>query len=284
MDTKLKPPVKKILITVMAVILISILGLVAYVYLGRDGGGSRPGEGTAEKGKSSESLGPAVALSPEVQAPDAGRAAAVVDACTENREKIQGLFAYLDRQDYIASRRFTGGSFEHFKGLLARLLERPPFVLRETDDLLQVLQNKAHFYRVLGKKNTLLLRDIIRKEGDVIESSFAILYQAMVLQEKCKAGGPALQAPLQDLYPYAVFFLNTLGGSSYLIRRDSRARVLTQYYCILILDQANERKLNKLGLDIRPPLEALVGDLKVTANLTRKEEYIETLKNIRSKY
>ncbi len=207
-----------------------------------------------------------------------------MDACTENREKIRGLFAYLDRQDYVESRRFTGGSLEHFKGILARLLERPPFVLRETDDLLQVLQNKAHFYRVLGKKNTLLLRDIIRKEGDIIESSFAILYQAMILQEKCKAGGPALQAPLQDLYPYAVFFLNTLGGSSYLIRRDSRARVLTQYYCVLILDQANERKLNKLGLDIRPPLDALIGDLKVTANLTRKGEYIETLKKIRSKY
>ena len=78
-----------------------------------------------------------------------------------------------------------------------------------------------------------------------MESSFATLYQAFALQEKCPADGPALRAPLKDVYPYAVFFLNTLGGSSYLIRRDSRVRMLTQYYSILILDQANKQRLNK---------------------------------------
>ena len=278
MATKPKTPVKKMLITVMAIILSIILGLAAYVYLGRERVGSRLVKETAEEEKTLGILGPAVTVPPEVQAPVA------VDTCKESREKLQGLFAYLDRQDYIASRRLTGGAFEHFKGLLARLLERPPFVQRETDDLLWVLQNKAHFYRVLGKKDILLLRDIIRREGDIMESSFATLYQATALQEKCRADAPALQVPLKDVYPYAVFFLNTLGGSSYLIRRDSRVRMLTQYYCVLILDHANQQRLNKLGLDIRPPLEALIGDLKATANLTRKEEYIKTLKSIRAKY
>ncbi len=55
-------------------------------------------------------------------------------------------------------------------------------------------------------------------------------------------------------------------------------------YSILILDQANQRRLNKLGLDIRLPLDALIGDLKGAANLTRKEEYIETLTGIRKRY
>ncbi len=275
MDTKPKTPVKKILLLGLIILLIIILGLVAYVYLGRDVG---------EKEKSAEILSPAVAVPPGVPPPDAGGTPAAVDVCKENREKLQGLFAYLDRQEYVASQQLAGGTSEHFKTLLARLLERPPFVLRETDDLVQVLQNKAHFYRVLGKKNALLLRDIIRKEGEIMESSFAILYQAISLQEKCAAGGTALQAPLKDVYPYAVYFLNTLGGSSYLIRRDSRVRMLTQYYSLLVLDQANQRRLNKLGLDIRPPLDALMGDLKGTANLTRKEEYIETLKSIRKRY
>ncbi len=275
MDTKPKTPVKKILNIGLIIILIIILGLVAYVYLGRDRG---------EQEKRAGILGPAVAVPPGVQAPGAGETPAAVDVCKENREKLQGLFAYLDRQDYVASQRLAGGTSEHFKGLLARLLERPPFVQRETDDLVQVLQNKAHFYRVLGKKNTLLLRDILRKEGDIMESSFATLYQAITLQEKCAAGGTALRAPLKAVYPYAVYFLNTLGGSSYLIRRDSRVRMLTQYYSILVLDQANQRKLNKLGLDIRPPLDALIGDLKGAANLTRKEEYIETLTGIRKRY
>ena len=282
MDTRPKTPVKKILIIVLIIAL--VLGLVVYVYWGRERGRLRLVKETAEKEKTSEILGPAVTVLPEVQAPDAGRTPAAVDTCKESRGKLQGLFAYLDRQDYVASHRLKGGAFEHFKGLLARLLKTPPFVQRETDSLLQVLQNKAHFYRVLGKKDTLLLRDILRKEGDIMESSFAILYQAMALQEKCKADGPALQVPLKEVYPYAVFFLNTLGGSSYLMRRDSLVRMLTRYYCILIVDQANQRRLNKLGLDIRPPLDVLMGDLKNAVNLTRKEEYIETLKTIRAKY
>ena len=282
MDTRLKTPVKKILIIVLIIAL--VLGLVVYVYWGRERGGSRLVEQATNKEKTSEILGPAVTVLPEVQAPDAGRTPVAVDIRRESQEKLQALFAYLDRQDYIASRQLKGGTSEHFKDLLARLLKTPPFVQRETDSLLQVLQNKAHFYRVLGKKDTLLLRDILRKEGDILESSFAILCQAMVLQEKFKADGPALQVPLQKVYPYVVFFFNTLGGTAYLMRRDSRVRMLTRYYCILLLDQANQRRLNRLGLDIRRPLDVLMRDVKGSANLTGKEEYLKTLKNIRAKY
>jgi len=272
LDKRPKIPVKKILI----IVLIMVLGLAVYGYWSRERDESRLVEQVTEKEKT--------AVVPEVQTSDAGRTRVAVDVCRESRERLQGLFAYLDRQEYIASRQLKGGISEHFKGLLSRLLETPPFVELEADSLLQVLQNRAYFYRVLGKKDTLLLRDILRKEGDILEASFEILFRAMVLQEKCKADGPALQVPLQKVYPYAVFFLNTLGGTAYLMRRDSRVRALTQYYCILILDQANQRRLNKLGLDIRPSLDVLMRDLKGSANLTGKEKYLETLKTIRTKY
>jgi hypothetical protein len=36
------------------------------------------------------------------------------------------------------------------------------------------------------------------------------------------------------MYEYASY-LNTLGGRSYLMRRDSKVRLLTTYYCILVL-------------------------------------------------
>ncbi len=278
MDTRPKTPVKKVLI----ITLIIVLGLAAYVYWSRGRDESRPVGETTEKGKTAAGAGSAVQVPPEVKTPGAGLTPAA-NVCRESREKLQGLFAYLDRQDYVASRQLKGGTSEHFRDLLDRLLKTPPFVLRETDSLVQVVQNRAHFFRVLGKKDTLLLREMLLKEGDILESSFAILYQALTLQEKCKADGAALHLPLPDVYPYAVFFLNTLGGTAYLMRRDSRARMLAQYYCILILDQANQHGLNKLGFDIRPPLEALKRDLKDAANLTRKEEYIETLKSIRVK-
>ena len=273
MDTKPRAPIKQILV----VVLIVVLGLAAYLYWGRERGGPGPAE------KTSDILGPVSTVVPGVQPPATDRMPAE-DGCKGSREKLQALFAYLDRQDYIASLQLKGGSFEHFKSLLVRLMEKPPSVQQETDDILRVLQNKAHFYRVLGKKDVLLLRDILRKETDIAESSFAILYQAMDLEEKCGPDGPALQVSLKDVYPYAVFFLNTLGGSSYLIRRDSRVRMLTQYYCILILDLANRRRLNHLGLDIRPPLDVLMRDLKDAANLSRKGEYLDTLKSIRAKY
>lgn len=277
MDKRPKAPVKKIMI----IALIIGLGLAAYVYWSRGRDESRAVKETTETGKTT-AAGTAVQVPAEVKTPGAGLTP-VADVCRESREKLQGLFAYLDRQDYVASRQLKGGTSEHFKDLLDRLLKTPPFVLRETDSLVQVIQNRAHIFRVLGKKDTLLLRDILLKEGDTLESSFAILYRAMTLQEKCKADGPALRLPLPDVYPYAVFFLNTLGGTAYLMRRDSRVRMLTQYYCILILDQANQQGLNKLGFDIRPPLDILMRDLKEAVNLTRKEEYIETLKSIRAK-
>jgi len=274
MGTKPMTPVKKILV----VVLIIVLGLATYVYWGR------MKDGSEKLRETKEGFGPAITVVPEVQTPSTDRVLVAEDVCKQNREKLQGLFAYLDRQDYVVSHQLKGGSFEHFKNLLTRLLETPPSVLLETDSIFRVLRNRAHFYRVLGKKDTLLLREILRKEGDIMESIFAILYQAYTLQEKCKVDGPTLHVPLQKVYPYSVLFLNTLGGASYLMRRDSRVRMLTRYYCILILDQANRCTLNKLGLDIRPPLDILLGDLKGTANLARKNEYIDTLEHIRTGY
>ena len=293
MEGKQNTPVRKIVAAVLVLVLLVIAGVGIGWYLSRERSGLPP----EEKGQRAEEVTPPVTVpdvaipgvpDPTITVPDAappsaaGRIPAAVDVCAETRERLRVLFSYLDRQEYIAARRLEGGSFGHFQSLLARLLKRPPFVMRETDDLLRVLQNRAHFFRVLGKENTLLIREILRKEGHLMESAFATLYQAMSMQEQC-TGETALQAPLKDVYPYAVYFLNTLGGSSYLNRRDSRVRMLTQYYSILILDRANQQRLNHLGLDIRPPLDALLGDLQSAANLNRKKEYIATLRKIREK-
>ena len=215
MGAQLKIPINKILI----IALIIVLGLAVYGYWGRKGGRSQVVGQATKKEKAAEISSPVVTAAPEVLKPAVGRTTVAVDVCRENREKLQRLFTYLDRQDYIAFQQLKGGTAEHFKDLLARLLQAPPFVERETDSLLQVLRNRAHFYRVLGKKDTLLLRDILRKEGDILEPSFAILYQAMALQEKCKTDNATLEVPMQKVYPYAAFFLNTLGGTAYLMRR-----------------------------------------------------------------
>ncbi len=37
--------------------------------------------------------------------------------------------------------------------LLQKLLDNPPVVIGETDDLFTLFQNTAHFFRILGKEN-----------------------------------------------------------------------------------------------------------------------------------
>ena len=271
---------KKSLIVALLMVLVLFLGIAAYRHWNRGVAGS---ETLKEAGENTPAAsGQAVIVVPEVKAPAAALKSGG-DVCRENQEKLKAFFTYLDRQDYIVSRQLPGGSSEHLSGLVARLLKTPPFVMQETDSLLRVIQNRAHFYRVLGKKDILLLRDILQKEAEMMESTFALFYQTMTLQEKCKPDGPRLQVSLQELYPYAVYFLNTLGGSAYLMRRDSRIRALTQCYAILLIDEANQRRLNHLGLDIRPPLDLLLKDMQNMTNLTGKEEYIATLTKIRAK-
>ena len=271
MHKRPKTPVRKIIVIGLGLIL--GLGLAAYLFMGGGKGGTPVGQAPE---KAAGVAGSAVTVVP----PAAGPA----DPCRESQEKLQALFAYLDRQDYIAARNLPGGSAEHFRRLLVRLLASPPATQRETDDLLRVLHNRAHFYRVLGRQDTLLVRDILLREGEMTEASLATLYQAMTLRETCQEKGDALDAALPRVYPYAVFFLNTLGGSSYLMRRDSRVRLLTRYYSVLIIDRANQKKLNKLGLDIRPPLDILMRDLEGASNLARKEEYLTALRAVRPKY
>lgn len=274
-----KSPIKKLIVIILAV----IAGWMIYAYWVRQSDPSPPSGGTAPKEGTPELSGTAVTVPPEAQKSTAATTSPG-DACRQTREKLQGLFSYLDRQEYMASRRLEGGTAAHFRGLAARLLKSPPHVQRETDSLMQVLENRTHLYRVLGKRDILLLRDILANEDPMLESAFATLYEAIILQDQCGPEGPGLRLPLQEVYPYAVFFLNTLGGTSYLMRRVLKVRTLAQYYAILILDQANRLRLNHLGLDIRPPLDGLLRDLKGTSELTRREEYMETLRQVRKGY
>lgn len=210
----------------------------------------------------------------------------VVDPRVALKKRIDNFCNYLDDQDYVQAYGLETGVCEHFKALLPRLLEHPPVVVRETDDLLRVLQNRAHFFRVLGKDNVLLIRDILKRDGDIMEPTLAMMYEVIRQGGKKQAGGegPGFQIPLNDAYEYAAFFLNTLGGRSYLMRRDSRVRTLAQYYSVLILDLANDRVLNRWGIDIRDPLDTVISDIEGSANLAQRKEYLKTLKKLERKY
>lgn len=112
----------------------------------------------------------------------------------------------------------------------------------------------------------------------------ASFYHWAEMEQSCDVPSFALQLPLNSLYEYAGFFLNTLGGQSYLFRRESKTRMLIKYYAVLIIDRANEKGLNRHGIDIRVPLRSTIEEMEVSQSLHDRENYLETLLMMQAKY
>jgi hypothetical protein len=75
-----------------------------------------------------------------------------------------------------------------------------------------------------------------------------------------------------------------LGGRSYLLRRDPKVRTLTIYYCVQVLDIANDEELNSRGIDIRPYLRSSLMDIENQTSLVHQKEYLSKLKELKLKY
>ncbi len=200
-----------------------------------------------------------------------------------DRDQLQGrveqFFNYLDGQDYIQDYKLKEGSYQHFLGLASKLLSRPPVVSGEMKTLYILGCNIAHFYRVLGSKDIVLTKDILSNEREMIEPVMDMLYE-WGLREIEDTNGK-IEASVGDLYEYAAFFLNTVGGKSYLLRRQSGTRMLLTYYSILTIDRANRENLNRYGVDIVPHVNLLMEDISSYSGLDYKDTYLERLGSIR---
>jgi len=220
----------------------------------------------------------------EALVPEAGHGMPQEYLCPELEQKLIDLFNYLDGREAIAAYKLPEGIRGYLKETTGKLFVRPPTVIRETDSLTIVLNNAAHFYRVLGERDIAIARKILTTEGDIIESSLALFYRWLEMEEQCNKTVVDIHLPLDQLYEYAVFFVNTMGGNSYLFRRTPQVRTLIRYYVVLILDQVNGRNLNRYGIDIRPTLIAVVQEIQSLTNLLYKEKYLQTLQGLAQKY
>lgn len=210
--------------------------------------------------------------------------AVVVDSCKVMAEQLDLFFRHLDNQDYFTEFQLKGGAKVFFSEIAAKLIAQQPKITRETDSLLTILQNTAHFYRVLGGEKVFLLKKIMAHEKALLEPIMAEFYTLMTTENECLHIDYPIKLPLKSMYSYSVFFTNTLGGQSYLFRRDLTLRTLTKYYCVLVLDQANSNRLNHLGVDIRPPLNNLISEMDSLSGLRNKKKYLETLLLLQEKY
>ena len=201
----------------------------------------------------------------------------------EVARKVGEFFSYLDGKDYIQAYGLDHGTFGALKRMGGRLAEQPPAVSAEFKDPLLLIRNVAHFYRVLGKRDLRMARDAIANESEIAEPIGELLFKWLLPDG---APGDELEGrpSLSTLYEYAGFFLNSVGGRSYLLRRDPRVRILTAYYCVLILDRANQEEINRHGIDIRPYIDSVAGEVRNQRSLVYRKEYLDTLATLKEKY
>jgi uncharacterized protein YbcI len=200
----------------------------------------------------------------------------------EIEQQIKAFFTYLDEQDYVRAYELPGGTYQQFKQAVKKLSENLPNTTSETASLYNLYRNMAHFFRVLGKKRINLIKDILQNESQIMESVMQTFYlwATYDTEDKAASGQPSLK----NMYEYSGFFLNTLAGRSYLLRRDSKIRILTTYYSVLILDKANDEQLNSGGLDIRPHIKSLLNDFLTQTGLIQQKQYISELEKLAKKY
>ncbi len=199
-------------------------------------------------------------------------------------DKIKAFYQYLDQQQYIQARHLDAPSHIYMTRLIQLLLDAPPVVTRETDELSTILKNSTHLFRILGKDNILLSKEILNREKEKTEELMANYF---LLTEHPEAFDKdlSLKIPEGALYQYACFFLNTMGGKLYLSRRDSLTRMVVSYYAILIVHQANAQGKNAHGLQLQPALDLLTTEIEEGGNhLHYKEAYLDTLYDLKEKY
>lgn len=198
----------------------------------------------------------------------------------EIERQIMAFFTYLDNRGYVKALQLEGGAYAQYAAAVDDLSARLPVVSGETDSLYTTLRNVSHFYRVLGKQRTRLAIEVLHNETEILESAMRLFFTWYTGPAGTLKGRPALPV----MYEYAGFFLNTLGGRSYLMRRDSKVRLLTTYYCLLVLDRANDLNMNSNGIDIRPPLAVLAPEMQSHQGLVYRQQYLAEIERLAAKY
>lgn len=204
--------------------------------------------------------------------------------CEESATVVKDFYQHLDQQEYLKPLMVQGSKSEpYFTDLIQKLLANPPVVTRETDDLFTILKNTAHFFRIIGKDNIVILKAILDREKDQFENVLFNFY-TLSLEEGCAEQQFGLRLTKENLYDYAGFFLNTMGGRLYLFRRDSVSRLAVSYYSIMIIEQANREGRNRYGLDIAPAVKLLIPEIENSgSSLKMRDRYLEDLYQIENR-
>lgn len=203
--------------------------------------------------------------------------------CKRVTAQVAAFYQYLDSKAYLIWPGINMRAEALFDQITQKLVANPPINVGEMEDLYLLVRNVTHFYRILGKDRIDLIKEILSSESAIVEPAMSVMFTWFTACAD-RSGQSKSQPSLKDLYQYTCFFLNTLGGRSYLLRRESKLRVLVNYYALLTLDMANDAKINAYGLDIRPYLDYLFYDLSNQKGLMYRQRYLTRLNQLQEKY
>jgi len=69
--------------------------------------------------------------------------------CQETAQELKQFLGQLSSQNYIEAYELPEGLSEHLNSIIIKLLNNPPIITSESDDMYTILKNSAHFYRIL---------------------------------------------------------------------------------------------------------------------------------------
>lgn len=202
-------------------------------------------------------------------------------SCSQAAGSLRSFVDGLEQKGYVKSFNLKQPLRKHLDGLKDKLAAKPPAVVRETDDLYTVISNTAHFFRVIGKDNIQLVKTLLDQEQGKLEDMAAALHASSIGPD-CPAD--TVQLPFSTAYEYSVFFLNTIGGRSYLFRREAKVRLLINYYALLLIDEASVRGINKHGTEIGGLIPPLIREIEASSQLVRKDEYLARLRALAERH
>jgi hypothetical protein len=203
--------------------------------------------------------------------------------CRELERSLRTFCRYLDDTEILRSQKTYRDSWALLTDILATLEKTPPHSSGEAYRPSIIIENSFHFFRLLRKEKMNIVRDLLQYEADLAEPLIGTLYYWLLSGPQCNKA-PSTESTMKMMYSHAAFFLNTLGGHSYLFRRDSKIRALSTYYANLVVHEANLRGLNEVGLDLRLFLPLAFDEIQSRNDLLYTEQYLETLSNLQLHY
>jgi hypothetical protein len=212
-----------------------------------------------------------------------GRPAEKEDFCSKIETGVQDFFTYLNKERYVKHLQGDMDSYERFKGVMMKLSSEPPIPAGENMDTLIMTRNIYHFYRLLDNNELRLIKEIMRNEADSLELNLDIFYKWLTLGDQCPDPEKA-RPPLEVLYQYAGFFLNTIGGRAYLYRRSLNVRLLISYYSLLTVHEADKKGNNLYGIDVFPEITPLAREISLYPDFHFQNEYILQLTQLQNYY